>query len=127
MLHCSCHFILALLTAESAATKQEAGARTSWAEERGSGAMRGQSEWNREVRGVTGQSGGVHGVSAHKARVHGDGERSSGVRANWVVSPSNPIEQQRQSVIQEIITTEATYLTELLLVDEVSWYSQPHT
>lgn len=105
-------------------TKQEAEARTSWAEERV--VMRGQNEWSREVRGVTGQSGGMHGGSGHKARVHGDGERSVGVRGSWVVSPSSPIEQQRQSVIQEIITTEATYLTELLLVDEVSWCSQPH-
>lgn len=34
-------------------------------------------------------------------------------------SASSPIEQKRQNVIQEIITTEATYLKELMLVEQV--------
>ncbi|KAK8739666.1 hypothetical protein OTU49_017416, partial [Cherax quadricarinatus] len=37
---------------------------------------------------------------------------------SWQFSPSSPLEQKRQSVIQEIIATEATYLKELLLVEQ---------
>ncbi|KAK3893529.1 hypothetical protein Pcinc_002655 [Petrolisthes cinctipes] len=168
------------LCSESAVVKQEGGGvRTSWGEEQESAAMRGQSEWSRElrggtaqssgvrgqnewsreVRGVTGQSRGMHGGMGDSSgvrgegerggRIHGEGERgigvhgegergggvrgegergggvrgegerSGGVRASWVVSASNPIEQQRQSVIQEFITTEATYLNELLMVEEL--------
>ena len=48
------------------------------------------------------------------------GQEHGSSRSSWQVSMSSPTEQQRQSVIQEILQTEATYLRELLLVDEVS-------
>ncbi|XP_064117346.1 intersectin-1-like isoform X7 [Macrobrachium nipponense] len=41
-----------------------------------------------------------------------------GARESWKISESSPIEQSRQNVIQEFINTEATYLSELLLVEE---------
>ncbi|XP_045103341.1 intersectin-1-like isoform X15 [Portunus trituberculatus] len=50
-------------------------------------------------------------------RSQGQGHGST--RSSWHVSMSSPVEQQRQSVIQEILQTEAAYLRELLLVEEV--------
>lgn len=49
-----------------------------------------------------------------------EGQEHGHTRSSWHVSMSSPVEQQRQSVIQEILQTEAAYLRELLLVDEVS-------
>lgn len=43
----------------------------------------------------------------------------SRIRSICHFSPSSPIEQNRQNVIQEIINTEAVYLNELLLVEQV--------
>ncbi|XP_037801441.1 intersectin-1-like isoform X12 [Penaeus monodon] len=42
----------------------------------------------------------------------------SGDRHTWHFNPSSPIEQKRQNVIQEIINTEASYLSELQLVEQ---------
>ncbi|XP_068201300.1 intersectin-1-like [Palaemon carinicauda] len=39
-------------------------------------------------------------------------------KRHWQISESSPVEQSRQNVIQEFINTEATYLYELLLVEE---------
>ncbi|XP_063874281.1 intersectin-2-like isoform X16 [Scylla paramamosain] len=48
-----------------------------------------------------------------------EGQEHGSTRSSWHVSMSSPVEQQRQSVIQEILQTEAVYLRELLLVEEV--------
>lgn len=42
----------------------------------------------------------------------------SGDRHTWHFDPSSPVEQKRQNVIQEIINTEASYLSELQLVEQ---------
>lgn len=50
-----------------------------------------------------------------------DGEKQnygSGDRHTWHFDPSSPVEQKRQNVIQEIINTEASYLSELQLVEQ---------
>ncbi|KAK7065714.1 hypothetical protein SK128_027285, partial [Halocaridina rubra] len=46
---------------------------------------------------------------------HSNDQRS---RESWQISKSSPVEQSRQNVIKEIIDTEATYLSELQLVEQ---------
>ncbi|XP_071543645.1 intersectin-1-like isoform X3 [Panulirus ornatus] len=54
----------------------------------------------------------------YKEHQQNDSFDCSRIRSSWHFSASSPIEQNRQNVIQEIINTEAIYLSELLLVDQ---------
>ncbi|XP_050737308.1 intersectin-1-like isoform X6 [Eriocheir sinensis] len=48
-----------------------------------------------------------------------DGKKKVASRSSWHISMSSPVEQKRQIVIKEFLETEAVYLRELQLVDEV--------